>query len=48
MLLQTAATCEDHINLLPNVTPKYFCLSTCDNRVSSIGCLIAGEFVVAS
>ena len=36
MLLQTAATCEDHVNLLSNVTPKYFCLSTCENGVSSI------------
>ena len=36
MLLQTAATREDQVNLLSNTTPKYFCQSTWDKRVSSI------------
>ena len=44
MLLQTAATCEDQVNLLSNTTPKYFCRSTWDKGESSIktyGCTTA-------
>ena len=44
MLLHTAATCECQVNLLSNVTPRYFCVLTCNKGVLSIktcGCTTA-------